>query len=459
MKKPPYLLAAVVLIGSVSGGVAHSQTLEEALTAAYNNNPTLLAERARLRSTDELVPQALAGWRPTVRLAADAGKSRVDSNTAVVTNPQTRTPRSLALQLSQPVYDGGRTPAAIEQSENTVRSGQAQLSATEQAVLLSAATAYMNVVRDQAVLELNINNVQVLRRQLEAARDRFRVGEITRTDVSQSEARVARSIADRVAAEGNLQASRAAFQNVVGIMPERLMAPTVVGELPASLPQAVELAATQNPAVVATRYAAAAAADGIDVVKAETLPDVTLSGGLSRNYDAVTTGSRSDVAQATVNLTVPLYQAGADYSRVRQQKHVANQRRIETDQERRDAIETAARAWEALQAAQAQITSFRAQIEASEIALEGVQREAQVGSRTVLDVLDAEQELLDSRVNLVRAQRDEGVAAVQLKSAIGRMTAQGLGLPVEVYNPARNYETVRGRWIGTDIEPVAKFEE
>jgi len=459
MKKPLCLLAAIVLTNAAGGGAAHAQTLEEALIAAYNNNPTLLAERARLRSTDELAPQALAGWRPTVRLAADIGKSRTDSNTAVVSNPQTRTPRSAALQVSQPVYDGGRTPAALEQSENTIRSGQAQLSATEQAVLLSAATAYMNVVRDQAVLELNINNVQVLRRQLEASRDRFRVGEITRTDVSQSEARLARSIADRVAAEGNLQASRAAFENVVGIMPERLKAPAVVSDLPSSLPQAVELAATQNPSVIATSLAAQAAVNGVDVARSDLLPDVTLNGSLSRNENTVITGSRSDVAQATVNLTVPLYQAGAVYSRVRQQKHVANQRRIETDQQRRDAIESAARAWEALQAAQAQISSFRAQIEASEIALEGVQREAQVGSRTVLDVLDAEQELLDSRVNLVRAQRDEGVAAVQLKSAIGRMTAPGLSLPVDIYDPTRNYETVRGKWFGTDVEPVVRFRE
>lgn len=455
MKKPRYLVAGLVFLGTA----AHAQTLDEALITAYTNNPTLLAERARLRATDEQVPQALSGWRPVVRASADAGKSRVDSNTAVVNNPQTRSPRTIALQVSQPIYDGGRTPSAIDQAENTVKATRAQLTATEQGVLLSTATAYHNVLRDQAILDLNVNNVQVLRRQLEAAQDRFRVGEITRTDVSQSEARLARAIADRVSAEGNLQASRAAFQTVVGIVPGRLVPAAVVGGLPRSLPEATELAASQNPGVVATQFVAEAAENGVRVVRAELLPDVSVNGSVSRSDDAVTTGSRAEVAQATLNLTVPLYQGGAVYSRVRQQKHTANQRRIEVNQERRNAIENAARAWESLQAAQARITSFKAQIQASEIALEGVQREAQVGSRTVLDVLDAEQELLDSRVNLVVAERDEAVAAFQLKSAIGRLTAAGLNLPVDIYDPVEHYQEVRGKWFGTAIEPVAELKD
>lgn len=306
MKMPRYLVAGLVFLGTA----ANAQTLDEALITAYTNNPTLLAERARLRATDEQVPQALSGWRPVVRASADAGKSRVDSNTAVVNNPQTRSPRTIALQVSQPIYDGGRTPSAIDQAENTVKATRAQLTATEQGVLLSTATAYHNVLRDQAILDLNVNNVQVLRRQLEAAQDRFRVGEITRTDVSQSEARLARAIADRVSAEGNLQASRAAFQNVVGIVPGRLVPAAVVGGLPRSLPEATELAASQNPGVVATQFVAEAAENGVRVVRAELLPDVSVNGSVSRSDDAVTTGSRAEVAQATLNLTVPLYQGG-----------------------------------------------------------------------------------------------------------------------------------------------------
>lgn len=337
MKMPRYLVAGLVFLGTA----ANAQTLDEALITAYTNNPTLLAERARLRATDEQVPQALSGWRPVVRASADAGKSRVDSNTAVVNNPQTRSPRTIALQVSQPIYDGGRTPSAIDQAENTVKATRAQLTATEQGVLLSTATAYHNVLRDQAILDLNVNNVQVLRRQLEAAQDRFRVGEITRTDVSQSEARLARAIADRVSAEGNLQASRAAFQNVVGIVPGRLVPAAVVGGLPRSLPEATELAASQNPGVVATSSwprPRRTGSRGARRVVAGRLGQRQRQPQRRRRHNRIAGRGGAGHPQSHR----PAISRGAVYSRVRQQKHTANQRRIEVNQERRNAIENAA---------------------------------------------------------------------------------------------------------------------
>ena len=460
------LLAGVALIGGalVVPEVAGAETLEEVLTSAYDTNPTLQARRARLRAADEGVPQALANWRPTVTLSGEAGRGKYESNQATA-RESNRNPSNYALSVSQPLYRGGRTTAQTQQAEATVMAERALLQATEQSILLNAATAYLNVVRDEAVLKLNVNNEQVLRRQLEAAQERFRVGEITRTDVSQAEARLSRATADRVAAEGALQNSRANFINVVGRPPEAPQAPQSAVAVPASFDEVKAVTLAKNPNVIAADWTASAAKEGIDLVFGELLPTVSLNGQYSRAHDA---GSRfgnennrteSENMQATLNVSVPLYEGGGTYSRVRAQKHTYGQRRIEADQARRDSLESATRGWEDLQAARARIRSYESQIRASEMALAGVEEEAKVGSRTVLDVLDAEQELFDARVNMVRAQHDEMVAAFQVKSALGQMTAEGLALSVDAYDPTKHYEDVRNQWIGTGIEPAPGYND
>ncbi len=455
------LLAGVAVVGLAMGWApaeGRAETLEQVLSTTYESNPTLQARRARVRATDEGVPQALSNWRPTVSFSGEAGRGRYESN--VSANRETnRTPKSGTLSISQPLYRGGRTVAETQQAEATVLAERALLQSTEQTILLNAATAFLNVARDEEVLKLNVNNEQVLRRQLEAAQERFRVGEITRTDVSQAEARLARAIADRVAAEGALQNSRANFINIVGRPPESPQAPGEAVAVPGSLDEIKSVTLTQNPTVVASEWTAQAAKDGIDLVFGELLPTLSLNGEYGRSLATTQVGSESETLEATLQLTVPLYEAGDAYSRVRAQKHTYGQRRIEADQARRDALETATRGWEDLQAARARIKSFDAQIKASEMALAGVEEEAKVGSRTVLDVLDAEQELFDARVSLVRAQRDEMVAAFQVKSALGQMTAQGLALAVDVYDPVAHYEDVRGQWIGTGIDPAPGYEE
>lgn len=450
---------AVTLLGTTAiGSPALAETLEEAMAAAYNNNPTLLARRSALRATDESVAQAISGWRPTVQFNGEVGKSfiasSVESSSGTRESDQTVTPRSAAVSVSQPLYTGGRVSAAVESAEDSVLAGRADLANTEQAVLLEVATSYLNVLRDGAVLELNTKNVQVLRRQLEAAQDRFRVGEITKTDVAQAEARLSRAIADRVRAAGTLEATRAAYQNAVGHLPEQLQPPKPVLNLPVSSGEVVALAADENPAVIAAAWAARAAEAGVDQIVGELYPRASLNATFAKSIDQSTRGVESDVAEATLAVTVPLYESGSVYSRVRGQKHTANQRRIQVYEARRNAVEAAKAAWETWQAAKARIESLSAQIRAAEIALEGVQREAQVGSRTVLDVLDAEQELLDSRVNLVVAQRDEKVAAFQILQATGRLTGPALGLAVDYYDPKQHYDRVRGKWIGTDVELV-----
>ncbi len=461
MKTKSLLLAGAVFGGALFGltlpaafSPAQAMTLQEALALAYQTNPTLDARRARLKAVDEQLPQAQSGWRPTVSLSGEAGRGRIETNSSA-RREQNVDPRQAALTLSQPLYRGGRTVAATNVAEATIDSERALLTATEQTVLLNVATAYMNVVRDRSIVELNTNNVQVLERQLQAARDRFEVGEVTRTDVSQSESRLAAAVANRTRAQADLEASQATFVELVGVAPENLSRTSgeLLGNLPASLKEAVDLALDQNPTLRAANHAARAADHGIDLVRGELYPTVSLNGSASRGWDQSSQGSFSENMEVVAAVTVPIYQAGAEYSRLREQKLVAGQRKIEVDEARRQAVTNVTQAWENLTAARARVKSYGSQIDAAQLALEGVRREAEVGSRTILDVLDSEQELLSARVNLVGAQRDEVVTALQLKSALGQMTAQGLNLPVELYDPTVYREYVDGKWFGADVTP------
>ncbi|MEE8122945.1 MAG: TolC family outer membrane protein [Alphaproteobacteria bacterium] len=430
-------------------GTARAETLTEALARAYNNNPTLLAARAQLRATDEEVPQALSNWRPTVTLSGDIGREREDSSTGFASGVNYTTPRTARATVSQPLFRGGRTIAEVRRAENEVRAERARLHSTEQDVLLSAVRAYMDVFRDAAVVALNVKNEQRLRRQLQAARDRFEVGEVTRTDVSQAQARLARATADRIQAEGDLISSRAVYRNIIGEVIGKPSSPSPLEGLPANEEEALSLAGAQNPDVVTADFNEKAARDNIKEVGGELLPELNLRATVTASKDTRSPDSKRDSAEVMAVLTVPLYQAGSVYSRLREAKEVAGQRRLELDEARRNAREAATRAWESLQTERARVRSFEAEVRANEIALEGVQQEALVGSRTVLDVLDAEQELLDAQVNLVRSQRDETVAGFALKSAIGQLTARNLELPVKLYDFERNYRAVRDKWFGS----------
>ena len=448
------LLGAAATLALMIGASAQAQTIDQVLAETYRTNPQLLSDRARQRATDEGVPRALSNWRPTVTVSGQAGKgrdrTRTNINDTTFRETQLRTPEVASISVQQPLYRGGRTLAETSRAENLVLQGRAQLQTTEQSVLLDAATAYVNLLRDQAVLDLNINNEQVLQRQLDAARDRFQVGEITRTDVSQAEARLSRARADRIQAEGNLTSSRANYLRVVGQPPGRLSAVAVPAVLPGTESDAINIAGSENPAVISARYSERASRDDVDLISGELLPTVSLQGTLARQHETQTDGFERDVAEANIVLSVPLYQAGQVDARIREAKQINMQRRIAVQDTVNRAREDATRTWEALTTARARIQAFQAQIRADEIALEGVEQEARVGSRTVLDVLDAEQELLDAKVNLVTAQHDEILAAYQLAASLGRLTAQALKLPVEVYDPTIYYNRTRERWWGTD---------
>ncbi|SCA54912.1 Outer membrane protein [Candidatus Terasakiella magnetica] len=453
-----------VALGAMAFGVpAHADTLEEALIKAYLNNPSLNAERASVRASDEGVSQALANWRPNVTWTGSAYRSINENNSRLGDDRrQVLTPLASTFSVTQPLFRGFQTLSAVDEAEATIKAERWRLIEEEQGILLNTVTAYSNVVRDLAVLELNKNNEAVLLRQLEATKDRFEVGELTRTDVSQAEARYAKSTADRIQSEADLESSRANYYSLVGEMPTAVATPSVPSNLPTSVDETIAAAKKNNPEFLASVYDEEAAIENIDEMAGKLLPELNLVASSETSLEASSIGGRSDTAKIGLTLSVPFYQKGTVYSQVREAKQTAAEKRMDMEQARRDAIESGHSGWEEYVAAKARIQSFLSQIRAAEVALDGVQREAAVGSRTVLDVLDAEQELLDAKVSLVRAERDQLVAAYELKRAIGGLTAEKLGLDTGIYDPNVHYDEVRDAWIGTssvgDIDELEKVD-
>jgi len=445
--------AAVAAALVLTSAAAHGESLTDALAKAYLTNPQLMAERARLRQSDEQVAQALSNWRPTVVINADGGYSRErrDIPASRINQTDTRFPYGAELRVSQNIYRGGITTAAVARTKNQVQADRARLLGIEQNVLGNVVSAYMDVLRDQAVVELTSSNERVLMRQLEATRDRFRVGEVTRTDVAQAESRLQRATADRIQAEGNLVANRAVYRSVVGDAPGTLDPVRSVPGIPASEQETIERARNENYAVISARFLEQVATDRIREVVGEMLPQLSVDGVLDKSIEGISDDSAVDTAAITARLRVPLYQAGGVEARVREAKELRGQRRNELLQTIRQATQQASQNWQAYETAGASIKALNAQIEAARIALDGVQQEALVGSRTVLDVLDAEQELLVAQVELVRAQRNEIVAGYQLKSTVGDLTAERLRLPVDIYDYVKHYEDTRRRWFGVGI--------
>jgi len=428
-------------------------TLAEALAATYSTQPALLAERAKLRATDENVPQALSGWRPTVIMAGTTGygdgMSRQFTSGGFLNNRTDRLVGTAQATLTQPLYNGGKTPATINRAKNQVMAERATLIQQEQTSFTNVVTAYVGVIQAQQVLALNVNNEQVLAKQLQATNDRFRVGEITRTDVAQAEAALAGATAQRQTSEGNLQTARGVYQQVVGFLPPGDLVEPQPLSLPAKNEQdAIALAANNNPQVIAALFNDAAAKDAVDIAFAQLLPQVSFQGQMFQTDNSSIRSSQQNGYQALLQLSVPVYQGGQEYSAVRQAKQSEQQTAKLVDDARRTAVQNAVQSWETLAAAKASANSTRAQIQANSIALEGVEREAIVGSRTTLDVLNAQQALLQSQVTLVQNLAQVVTASYQVAAAIGRLTARDLNLPVPLYDETAYYNAVKNKWVG-----------
>lgn len=445
------VLGSILLAGQA--GSASAQTMESALASAYNANPTLNAQRAAVRATNENVPQALSGYRPRITASADIGASIIDSSLPGQGGTTARlAPRGAGVQIDQNIFDAGKTRSSVSQAESQVLGARATLRNTEQNVLLDAATSYMNVLRDTAILNLNRNNVEVLEEQLRQTRDRFQVGEVTRTDVAQAEARLSQAQSQEILAESNLKTSIARYRQNVGAEPRQLAPGKPIERLlPKSLPVALDAALTGHPAIIAALHGVDAAELQVKVTEADLYPSVGVRGTVAQRYDTQVFGDNRLSASAVATLTIPIYEGGQIYSRTRQAKELAGQRRIEVDTSRDTVRAAVVSAWGGLEAARAQIIAAQAQVQAAETALAGVREEAKVGQRTTLDVLNAQQELVIARSTLVTAQRDRVVASYAVLSAAGRLNAETLKLKTAVYDSRKHYDQVKGLLWGTQV--------
>jgi len=458
-----WAVASLSLAGAVSGmtsSEAAADTLEWALVQAYQNNPSLNAQRATLRATDENVPQALSGYRPKVSATFMTGFNYQNATqefpigNVVVTEKfkENFVPRTAGASASQTLFNGFQTANRTRQAESQVEGARETLRVTEQQVLLDAATAYMNLLRDQAILDLNRRNVEVLTEQLKQTRDRFNVGEVTRTDVAQAESRLAAGRSALLGAQSNFVTSQANYRRVIGVDPGRLAPGTPVDRLsPPTLPGAIAEGQGHSPSVLAAMYGVDVAALAVKISEGALYPNLTLSAtafyGAYPAFEAV----KQAAASVAGTLTVPIYQGGAEYSAIRQSKETLGQQRLNLDINRDQARATVVQSWGQLDAAKAQIEATTAQVNAAEIALNGVREEARVGQRTTLDVLNAQQELVNARVALVTAQHDRVVASYTLLAAVGGLSMPRLGLDVLIYDPQVHYQQVRDAWVGLRI--------
>jgi outer membrane protein len=450
--------AAVLLMAYMGPAPVLADTIEAALVRAYQNNPQLNAQRASVRVTDENVPQALSGYRPKIGVTASLGYQYTDTNTTQGGSPTqivrteihgTDPPRSVGITATQTLFNGNQTANKTRAAESQVSGAREALRVLEESVLLSAATIYMDYLRDSAIVEVDKSNVRVLEQTLKQTQDRFNVGEVTRTDVAQSEAQLAAGKTQLLAAQATLTTTEANFRRIIGNEPRALAPGSPVDRfLPPTLPSAVELSLLENPNVTAAMFGVDVNYLQVKISEGALLPTVTFTAAAQQSYEPQMTTYRAFGASAVGSVSIPIYQGGAEYSLIRQSKESLSQQRLTLDLTRDQTRANTVTAWGQLVAGKAQVASAQAQVTASEVALNGVREEAKAGQRTTLDVLNAQQALVNARVALVTAQHDRVVASYAVLSAVGRLSPQVLQLPTTNYDPSVHYQQVRDSWIG-----------
>jgi len=443
---------AVVFLGTTAAFPVLADTMESALRRAYQGNPQLNAQRALVRATDENVPQALAGYRPKVAATLSGGYQYTDETSAgasvkIFTGPQS--PHAVGLTATQTLYNGNQTANKTRAAESQVFGARESLRLMEQSVLLAAATIYMDYLRDAAILEVQRSNTRVLELTLRQTRDRYSAGLVTPTDVAQSEAQLAAGKSQELSAESTLTTTRANFRRIIGSEPVNLQPASPVDRyLPATVRDATNLALVENPNVTAAMYGIDVSFLTVKINEGALLPTVSLQATVQKGWQQTITQEKAFTASATAQANVPIYQGGAEYSLIRQSKETLEQQRLVLEQVRDQARADLVTAWGQLVAGKAQVTAAQSQVDASELAYLGTTKEAQVGQRTVIDILNAQQTLVNARVALVTAQHDRVVASYAVLNAIGRLSPQVLHLPTTTYDPSVHYQQVRDNWAG-----------
>lgn len=454
-RKLKKVLSGISLSAVLFSSAVQAETLEEALAYTYVANPTILSQRAYLRSVYEKITQSFSGYKPTLSGQASYGYSYTRTKTSPLFEEEESKPVAFGVNAVQPIFSGFGTSASVKAAKAQFEAERANLKNVEQSSLIEAVAAYTDVIRALAVLKLNQNNEAVLQRQLEYTRDRFRVGELTKTDVAQAEASLAGAVAGRILAEADLKVAYAVYKKVIGKMPDKIFEPEVpAAKLPQTLEDALEIALKSNPSVQSAEMQAKSAQSAVDVALADHYPSLEIQasysnmkagahGSANLGAGTVQTGrAREEDTSVMLVMDVPLYQAGNTASKVRESKYMAGQARININSVKRDVIRETTQAWENYQATLASLASLEEQVKASSLALEGVRYEEQAGTRTILDVLNAEQDLLDARVSVVTAKKNLVDASYQLIASMGLMTPSGLGLDIARYRKksAQNVE-------------------
>jgi outer membrane protein len=455
------LLAGVGL--TIGVGAGRAETIGGALTKAYLTSPDINTQRAAVRVADENVPKANAGYLPTVEATGNIGIERAlisesgaagGAATAGVTGGGATIsfvkPRGYGITANETVFNGNRTLNSIRQAESQVFGAREQLRNTEQNTLLSGLTAYMDVLEDTAILGLDNNNVDVLKEQLRETRDRFTVGEVTRTDVAQAEASLAQGQGTALSAVATLEAAVARYRQFIGDQPTSL-APVkpLVRPIPKTLPEAISISQIEHPAISGSLHGVDAAELQVKIAEGALYPTIGLSAAISNQYD-VNAIPGFHLLSGTIQgqITIPIYQGGAEYAATRQAKESLSQQEIQTDSLRNQVRQAVIAAWGLNTAAVGVVRAARAGVSANEVALTGVREEAKVGQRTTLDVLNAQQALLQARTTLVQAEHDQVVDSYSLLSAMGRLNIPTLGLAVAEYDPRVHFDQVKSKWIG-----------
>jgi len=457
------VVATAVIAGAIiSCAQTFADTLESAMAQAYVNNPQLNAQRAVVRATDEGVPSALAGYRPRAAVTANVGMQSLSTTTREIgsstaagapasyfTQSGANTPHGVGATVTQTLLNGFQTSNRTRLAESQVLAARETLRNIEQTVLLSAATVYMNLLRDGAILELQRSNVDVLQEQLRQSRQRLQSGNVTATDVSQSESRLEVGRTQVFAAQANYETSKAVYRQVIGVDPGKLSSAAPVDRFaPNALGPAIAIGSSQNPNVNVAQYNVDIALLQVKINEGALYPTVTLQGSVQKNYESALNSLQTFNAAIGGQVSVPIYQGGAEYASIRQAKETHGQRQLDLDVARDQARAIVVQAWAQLDAAKSSIESTKGQVKSAEAALNGVREEARLGQRTTLDVLNAQQELVSARIAVVSAQRDRLVNSYGLLAAIGRLSPQVLGLQVPKYDPIVHYQQVRDSWAG-----------
>ena len=444
----PWLMGAMLVLA----GPLQAETLADAMVKAYQSSPQLNADRARQRGTDENVPQALAGYRPQVVASLSAGLQAV-RNTLPDNTIQGATlrPWTIGVTVSQVLFNGFRTANSVRVAEYQVLSGREALRNTGQGVLLDVVTAYMNVMANQALVEAQRTNVDVLREIQATTRKRLDAGDVTPTDTAQAEARLSRGLADLNAAEVAFAISKATYAQVIGEPPGQLVAATPVDRFsPLTMPASIETAGHEHPAVLGAGYDVDVAQTTIKVAEGSLLPTVALQASASRSKDSDSTLSTFATDQASIlgQINVPIYDGGTAASQTRQAKELASQSRLVLEQVRNQSRTAVVSAWVSNEGTKVALTAAESEVKAADVALQGVRREAAGGQRTTIDVLNAQQDLTSARSRQIQAQHDRVIASYTLLSAVGRLDVRTLNLNTPDYLPEAHYHQVRDAWHG-----------